>query len=152
MKEHRSFINWIKSHKKELAAAGISIAVLIAAILCIRNKAALKAAWASMKKALAQPGTIAKVPVPQTPHKKIIHIAVEEAKPIIQLVTPAAEAAPIITRRPCLVPFEVDQHIRNLPMGRHASPEKVATALKHGFELLDGQTWVEAYLKGGAVA
>jgi len=152
MAEQRKLIAWVKAHKKTLKIAGFSIAALIAAILLIKNRSAIKAYWGTLQKAIAQPGTIAKVPVPQPPHKQLIHTAVEEAKPVIQLVTPAAEAAPIITRRPRLIPFEVDQHIRNLPAGRHASPEKIATALEHGFELLEGQTWVEAYSKGGAVA
>ena len=43
MKEHRSIIAWAKAHKKELAIAGISIVTLIATILCIKNKSALKA-------------------------------------------------------------------------------------------------------------
>jgi len=152
MKQHRSIIAWAKAHKKELAIAGISIAALIATILLIRNRKVLMAYWATLKKAIAQPGPTPKVPVIKTPPKQIIHTAVEEAKPVIQLVTPVADVAPAVTRHPCLVPFEVDPHIRNLPAGWHASPEKAATALEHGFELLDGQTWVEAYRKGGAVA
>ena len=152
MKQHRSIIAWAKAHKKELAIAGISIVALIATVLCIKNRSALKAYWASLKKAIAQPGPTPKVPVTKAPPQQIIHIAVEEAKPVVQLVTPMADVAPAVTRHPCPVPFEVDPHIRNLPAGWHASPEKAATALEHGFKLLDGQTWVDTYVKGGAVA
>lgn len=152
MKEHRNIIAWAKAHKKELAIAGISVTALIATNLCIKNRAALKAYWASLKKAIAQPGTNPKVPVTKAHPQLIIHTAVEEAKPVIQLVTPTVEAAPAISRRPCTVPFKVDPHIRKLPAGYHASPEKVAKALERGFNLLDGQTWVDFYIKGGAVA
>lgn len=152
MKQHRSIIAWAKAHKKELAIAGISIAVLIATILCIKNKSALKAYWASLKKAIAQPEQTPKVPVTKTPPQQIIHIAVEEAKPVVQLVTPVADVAPAIPRRPCLLPYEVDPHIRELHPGWQASAEKIATALEHGFVLKEGQTWVTGYVKGGTAA
>ena len=163
MKEHRNFIAWIKAHKKQLVIAGFSIAGLIAIILGIKNRAALKVYWANLMKAIERPDTIAKASVSHAPSKQIVHkaiehaepavhTAIEHAKPVVQLVTPAVEAAPAITRTTSMIPFEVDQHIRNLPLGKHASPEKIATAVEHGFELLEGQTWVEAYMKGGAVA
>lgn len=46
------------------------------------------------------------------------------------------------------LPFEVSRHIRNLPNGWHASSEKIAEALKNNIRLIDGQTWVDSYVKG----
>ena len=43
--------------------------------------------------------------------------------------------------------YEVRQHIRNLPKGCKASPEKIATALENNIQLQPGQTWVEKYEK-----
>ncbi|MHB9796100.1 hypothetical protein [Streptococcus suis] len=37
------------------------------------------------------------------------------------------------------------KHIRNLPEGQKASPEKIRTAEENGFLLEDGQTWVDDY-------
>lgn len=37
------------------------------------------------------------------------------------------------------------KHIRNLPKGQSASPEKIRTAEENGFILKDGQTWVDDY-------
>ena len=39
--------------------------------------------------------------------------------------------------------FHRNKHLRKLPKGWHASPEKIATARENGFELQDGETWVE---------
>lgn len=47
---------------------------------------------------------------------------------------------------------EVSKHIRNLHESWHPSAEKIATAANNGIHLLPGQTWVEAYSKGGFVA
>lgn len=153
MKEHRKFIKWVKTHKKALAIAGISVVGLIAIIVGIRNKEVLKAFWCSLRKSIEQPTkAVVKVPVAHTPKPQVIHPVVEAVKPVAQAIEPAIEETVTITRRASLISFEVDPHIRDLHPGWHASPEKIATAAAHGFDLKDGQTWVEAYIKGGAVA
>lgn len=48
------FIKWVKSHKKELIFAGISIASLIGIILGIKNKDSIKALWEALQKSMAQ--------------------------------------------------------------------------------------------------
>ena len=93
-----------------------------------------------------------KAPAARAPKPQTILPVVEAVKPVAQAVEPAIEEAVTITRRASLVPFEVDPHIRDLHPGWHASAEKIATAAAHGFDLKDGQTWVEAYIKGGAAA
>ena len=63
--------------------------------------------------------------------------------------TAIKESAKVSTEK---VPHEVAKHIRNLHPGWNASPEKIATAARHGFELKPGQTWVETYKTGKMVA
>ena len=137
---------WIWKHKKELAIAGISIAALIATILCIKNKATVLAYWAALKKAIAQLRSTTDAPVAKVPRQKIVHTTVKATKPINQQVTPSVEDVPRVAHRACTDPCVVDPHIRNLPLGWHASAEKIATAQEKGFELQDGQTWIDTYV------
>lgn len=44
-------------------------------------------------------------------------------------------------------PFLVNSHIRNLPQGRFASPEKIAEAASYNITLEEGQTFVSPYYK-----
>lgn len=46
----------------------------------------------------------------------------------------------------------VIEHLRNLPAGWHASQEKINKANERGIELLDNQTFVDAYMKGTKAA
>ena len=153
MKEQRGFIMWAKAHKKELAIAGICLATLIATILCYKNKDALKTLWTMIKKRIDSPAKApVKAVVAHTPRSLPVNPVIEPAQPIIQVIQPVSEIAPTVARHATLVLFEVDPHIRDLHPGWHASPEKIATAAAHGFVLKDGQTWVEAYVKGGVAA
>jgi len=43
--------------------------------------------------------------------------------------------------------FLTKEHIRNLPLGWHASHEKIVQAEEHGFTPGEHQTWVENYIK-----
>lgn len=45
-----------------------------------------------------------------------------------------------------VIPHHASKHIRNLPKGQKASPEKIATAKENGFDdLKENQTWVEEH-------
>ena len=138
MEDRKSLIRWIKKHKKMLIAAGISIGVLILVVLGIKNKAALKALWDSLKGAANHPTANAA--------EKVAKV-VSEIPP-----EPIQEAISAIASNSETLPFEVSRHIRNLPVGWHASPEKVAEALKNNIILMDGQTWVDSYMKGVVAA
>ncbi len=48
--------------------------------------------------------------------------------------------------------IDVHKHVRNLAPGYSASPEKVASAVENGIELLENQTWVKDYTKNIAKA
>ena len=138
MKEKKNLIRWIKAHKKQLIIAGISVGALVLIIMGLRNRAAIKAVWAALREALKQ---------------SAVKTASGTAKVTVDIpAVPAPEIVTAVASNTEGIPFEVRRHIRNLPDGWHASPEKVAEALKHSIILIDGQTWVDSYLKGGAAA
>ena len=132
--EKKTFVDWIKAHKKELIIAGVSIVAIIAAVIGIKNHKDLEKAWASLRKIVEK--TLKTIPVKKTvpvtgdvPVKKIVDIIPAEK-----------------------VPHDVVEHLRNLPEGWRASEQKIATAAEHGYNLLPGQTWVESYKTGGVAA
>lgn len=135
-KEKRTFVEWVKEHKKELIIAGVSIAAIITVIIGIKNHKALEETWASLKKLTEK--TPECIPV----EKPITVIDVVPVKNI-------AEINIVTTEK---MPHDVAEHLRNLPEGWKASAEKIEKAAEHGFNLLPGQTWVEAYKTGGLAA
>jgi len=139
-KRKGTFITWVKSHKKELIFAGISIASLIGIILGIKNRDSIEALWKALQKSVAQ-----------APADKAIVKVTENTLPVVATVR-TTDMISIPVHREYMAEFGVTEHIRNLHEGWHASPEKIAAAASHNIELLPGQTWVENYIKGAIVA
>lgn len=137
MKERKGLIRWIKEHKTELIIAGFSIAALILLVLGIKNREALKAIWDSLRSSVNQPTTRA---------EEIVTNGNVEIVPPLEVIAPSSQ--PVSDS----FPFEVSKHVRTLSEGRHASPEKIASALENGFALSDGQTWVKTYMKRDVAA
>lgn len=137
MHEQKRIIRWIKKHKAELIIAGFSIGTLILMVLGIKNHAMIKSLWESLRASVEQPRvnmtTVTKVTVDVQPE-------------------PIKEVFTTIQSNSDPLPYEVSRHIRNLPEGWHASPEKIASALENNITLMDSQTWVESYMKGGVAA
>ena len=131
MEERKDLIQWIKEHRRQLIFAGIGIGTVILIVLGLKNQEEIKAVRKSLERAVKHP--TAK--------------AVTEAAP-----APVPRIAATVASSRGATPFEVGRHIRNLPDGWHASPEKVAEALKNKIILREGQTWVDSYMKGGAAA
>ena len=127
MMEKTKLIRWIKENRKVLIATGISIGLIIAIVLGIKNADALKAVWASLRNTTAK-------------------AAMDTGKHSAHMITNQARIT--VARNNPVGPFDVSAHLRNLHEGCHASAEKIATALENGFSLKEGQTWVEAYTKG----
>ena len=78
MEDRKSLIRWIKDHKKQMIIAGISIGTLILIILGIKNRAAIKAVWDSLKGVVKHPTAkaaeeVAKVvtDIPQHPLRRL---------------------------------------------------------------------------------
>lgn len=131
MEERKDLIQWIKEHRRQLIFAGIGIGTMILIALGLKNQEEIRAVRKSLERAVKHP--TAK--------------AVTEAA-----LAPVPRIAATVASSRGATPFEVGRHIRNLPDGWHASPEKVAEALKNNIILREGQTWVDSYMKGGAAA
>ena len=52
--KQKKFLAWVKSHKTELILAGVSISVVIATILSVKNKDTLKKLWDQLKKEITK--------------------------------------------------------------------------------------------------
>lgn len=135
-KEKKKIMDWIKEHKAELIIAGVSVSALIMLILGIKNKEALEDFWSSLKKIDGERS----ISINNEMFEHIPEIFPVQEVPMNNII--------LIER----IPHNVDSHLRNLPEGWQASAEKIATAAEHGYELLPGQTWVEAYRTGGVAA
>lgn len=136
MKEQRNLIEWIKAHKNELIGAGISISALIGTILLsIKNRDAIEELWKSLCNTIQSVLT----------HTEKVSLP-EKSQLIVDDVTKIA------AQHKEAIPHNVCKHIRNLPNGRHASAEKIATSLENGFELGECQTWVIEHTKGKGIA
>jgi hypothetical protein len=147
MEEQKNgFIEWIKAHKKELLIAGISITAIIAAVLVYRNRESIVVLWDTLKKTL-QKTSVSELPVATTASK--VDLVIPTSVNTVEVVIEPTEK---IVRSLLQSPFEVTDHIRNLPEGWRASADKIATAAEHGYELLPGQTWVERYMKNEIAA
>ena len=143
MEEQKNgFIEWIKTHKKELLIAGVSITAIIAAVLVYQNRESIAALWDTMKKT-----SVSELPVVTKASK--VNLVTPTAVNTVEAVIEPTEK---IVRSLPQGPFEVTDHIRNLPEGWCASAGKIATAAEHGYELLPGQTWVERYVKNEIAA
>ena len=119
---------WLKKHKKEIIAAGISVIAITGLVICVKNKDAvlefLKRFEADAK---CDPSGINSLTV-----ENVIAGSTENVR---MYTAPTS-------------PYNVEQHIRNLPEGRHHSAEKAAQAIILGIDLLPNQTIVNSYTKG----
>ena len=132
----QGFKAWWKRNWKKVVAGAV---VVGGAILVIKN-------WDEIvvvaEKLAATLKPEAKVPTPVAVPKVVEEI---DAAPIVELAKEVARKAPE-------APFDVIAHIRTLPEGWHASPEKIAEAAELQIVLLPNQTLVDAYKKGVRVA
>lgn len=135
-KEKKKIVDWIKEHKTELIIAGVSVSALVMLILGIKNKETLEEFWSSLKRVTEEKSI--------SIDNEVLN-SMSETFPVQEV--PMNNI--ILIER---IPHNVDSHLRNLPEGWRASAEKIATAAEHGYELLPGQTWVEAYRTGGVAA
>lgn len=135
-KEKKKIVDWIKEHKTELIIAGVSVSALVMLILGIKNKETLEKFWSSLKRVTGEKSI--------SIDNEVLN-SMSETFPVQEV--PMNNI--ILIER---IPHNVDSHLRNLPEGWRASAEKIATAAEHGYELLPGQTWVEAYRTGGVAA
>lgn len=130
----KSFIAWVKAHRKQLLFAGISVTAILGVIIGLKNKDAILDLWNSLEDSITkvpekmpEPMSVAQVPYP----------TLEEVISVRSYTSPQET-------------FDVSQHIRNLSGGRHHSAEKAAEAATLGISLLPNQTIVNTYTKCAA--
>jgi len=144
--QKKEFIQWVKTHKKDLIIAGVSIAAIIGIIVGIKNKDSIMALWESLRKSMEK-DPVKSLVYPCEMVEKITY----ESVPVVDAVS-LTEITKFPSSHNSQVSFEVCDHIRNLPDGWNASAKKIATAAEHGYNLKPGQTWVYTYTKRVAVA
>ena len=132
--EEKKFITWTKEHKTELIIAGISIALVATGIFL-----------GAKKDSIALPFTQTVKGVERSSPRKVAVI------PLNTLSTPVTETFEVTrTYTPPKSPFDVTEHIRNLPAGKVHSAEKELEAVAKGIDLLPSQTLVDSYTKYAA--
>ena len=126
--KRRKCIVWIKEHSQELLLAGISVGAIILMFLSLKNCVMMEEKLEELKDLITQ-----------------------ESKELEKM---SAENLFETADKVCTThaPHCVKMHIRNLPMGKKPSPEKIALAIELGYELLPNQTLVEAYSTGELAA
>ena len=142
MKEQNKLLAWVTAHKKELIITGVSSTAIIAIIFGYRNKKYLTTLWTTLQ------ATIAKIPESES----VVAEEIIEAPETIVDVIESMKLMVVDSSNIDQISFEVSKHIRNLPKGWKPFSVKVETAAENGIHLLQNQTWVTDYMKGGAVA
>lgn len=131
MAEKEVLIDWIKKHKKKLIFAGVSVPVILAVIIGIKNRDELIKAWKSLIKLADETS------------KRLTDITISADWDNISV--PETMDFNVPNRQADLI--DVCSHIRNLHEGQTPSEEKIMSAAKMGYVLKPRQTWVEAYTK-----
>ena len=111
---------WCITHKRELIIAGVTVTAIIAGVVVIKN-------WDKIAPYLR------KSTIPEKTHQ--ISIPSTQPSAISSIPSPVMDL-------PSERIINIDAHIMNLPNWKHPSPEKLATAAEHGFNLVDNETWV----------
>lgn len=124
-------INWIKKHKKELVLAGVSVPVILALIIGIKNHDEIIRALKSLIKLADKTSQKVTEPTISTNLDDMLILKTMDYN------TSKVEANLI----------DVCSHIRNLHEGWTPSAEKIASAAQMGYKLNPNQTWVEQYTK-----
>lgn len=132
--EEKKFITWLKEHKTELIIAGVSIVLISTGVLLYTKKETLSLPAASTAKNIKN-ASLGKATL--TPSYTSAISAPADFDTIRPYTTPKT-------------PFDVSEHVRNLPVGRFHSAAKEAEAAAKGIELLPSQTLVDSYTKYAA--
>lgn len=153
MTERKSFKSCLKKHKGMVIGVGACILTAALIVVGIQNPDIIETILDSLKKnpdksQLPSGGWMGDISSqPQLSAIEAMRSSIEI--PPFEVFEDAITEMKISSAS---VPFEVRKHVRNLPNGWNASNEKIATALENGIVLLDGQTWVDGYMKGGTAA
>lgn len=144
--QKKGLIAWVKAHRKELIIAGISVAVVIGIILGIKNRNDIKDLFDFLEEKIVK----AQAKMPEFKTTKAVFAT--KTRDTVADIIPMSEITAVRNYTPSQASFDVSDHIRNLPEGCHASAKKIIEAAAREIILQPGQTLVDAYTKGGAVA
>lgn len=123
MEEKMTILEKTKAHKGKIIIAGVTVLSLVGVVLIAKNWDAISAYVINHLKRGAK-----------------------TSDNLAYLITEATETA--VTNNPSNVRvIDISRHIRNLPEGWNASPEKIDVAIKTGIKLNAHQTWVDNYSK-----
>lgn len=127
----KSFLVWVKVHKKQLILTGVSITTIVGIILGIKNKYAFAELWASLANSIKEVSVskATAITVNQS------YVSVPDAFHPVRTYTTSIEA------------FDVSRHIRTMTADKHHSAAKAAEAAALGITLLPNQTLVKPYTK-----
>ena len=126
------FMEWVKSHRKHLAVAGISVVAITGIVIGLRNRKEVVDLWSSLMESIKNEPKQNTITLPDTDVTQF-----EVTRPT-RIYTPP--------QKPVVVP----QHIRTLSDGKHHSVEKEIEARAMGISLKPNETWVNSYTKYAA--
>lgn len=129
MSKMESVKKWSKKNRKKIVVAGIATASVAGLLVGLSHRNTIQ-------------DTIMKVAT-KCDHNSACDIGIDAGKNIASNVHSGGSYQNT---------FGVMEHIRNLPAGWHASQEKINKANELGIELMDNQTFVDAYMKGAKAA
>lgn len=142
MKKIESVKEWSKKHRKKIVVAGIATASVAGFLVGLSHRKAIqdtimKVATKCNHKCFSDGGATDRI------LNSASDIGIDAGKNLVSNV-PSEDSYQNT--------FGVMEHIRNLPAGWHASQEKIKRANEMGIELMDNQTFVDAYMKGTKAA
>ena len=125
----KDFKQWIKEHKGLLAVAGISVTVLVALVLCARNKEEIDRVISILKKAVTD------VPAGDMAGKSMDINLNDVTQPVLEVYDSETHT---ITQ-------QIPLFIRKLPDNWHHSAAKAEEAERLGIQLAINETLVDPH-------
>ena len=132
----KDFKQWIKEHKGLLAVAGISVTVLVALVLCARNKEEIDRIISILKKAVTD------VPTEDIVEKSMGINLSDVTQPVLEVYDSETHT---ITQ-------QISLFIRKLPDNWHHSAAKAEEAERLGIQLAINETLVDPHPRIRTVA
>jgi hypothetical protein len=123
----KTFFDFVKEHKKEIAIAGIVGVGVGVGMVIFKNRTAINALNI----------------------EEVVAKGLKTNGDAISVRSGVVEACHA-WNPPSIKPINVSEHLRNLPDGWKASQSKIDLAARYGFSLGDHQTWVDSYAKTAA--
>ncbi len=120
----KTFFDFVKEHKKEIAIAVGVVVVLGVSVVILKNRPATNALNI----------------------QEVVADGLKTPSDVIPVTSKVVEACHAMNP-PSIKTINVNKHLRNLPDGWKASQSKIDFAARNGISLGDHQTLVDAYAK-----